>query len=111
MQGITIACAEVAEGLLAYLAKSAMFRPSFEDVSKRAIGFVEAMAYCGVIAQYSVEVTEEGPAKSSAADSGTLGDDCAVADVASGTAEGISKDGKEANWGNDTLEAKEVLNL
>jgi hypothetical protein len=65
----------------------------------------------GVVAEDSVEVGEEGPGEGGAVDGAGSGDDCAVADGAAGSAEGVAEDGEEADWGYDTLEGEEILDL
>ena len=73
------------------------------------IGDVETQ--CGVVAQDTVEVAEEGPGERRAAKGGALGDDCAVADSAAGFVQCRAEDGQEDDWCNDRLEHEEVLNL
>ena len=75
----------------------------------REIGDVETQ--CGIIAQDTVEVAEESPGESRAAEGGALGDDCAVADSAASFVQGRAKDGQEDYRCNDRLEHEEVLNL
>lgn len=73
------------------------------------IGNVEAEG--GVVAQYAVEVREEGPSKDGTTDGRALRDDLAVVDGAAGPAQSIAKDSKEDNGSNETLEGEEVLHL
>ena len=54
---------------------------------------------------------EKGPAEGGTAQSGRLADDRTVADCAASLVQRVAKNGKEADWCNDTFEHEEVLDL